>query len=35
MKAVGAPVMIILLDFRMVLTICNTNELSAGGETAL
>lgn len=35
MKAVGAPAMIILLDFRTLLTICNTNELSAGGEITL
>lgn len=31
----GGPVMVILLDFRMLLTICNTNELSAGGEITL
>lgn len=31
----GPPVMIVLLDFRMLLTICNTNELSAGGEITL
>lgn len=35
MKAAGAAVMMILSDLRVLLTICSTNDLSAGGGITL